>query len=97
MVWTDDEIAAYKPLDYPPLNFLYQNWEISRYNPEERARFLAEDVLNLGMTDHDLLMRVAAESGKAEALRLLEEMVVAGHEAKIRDVAEKIGVPLEID
>ncbi len=95
MTWTDQEIAAYHPLDYPPLNLLYQDREISRYNPEERARFLADVVLRLGMTDHDLLMRVAASQGKAEALRLLEEMVVAGHGAQISKVADNIGLPLE--
>lgn len=49
------------------------------------------------MTDHDLLRRIAAASGKAEALRVLEEMVVAGHEAKIREVTANIGIPLELD
>lgn len=77
MVWTKQEIDSYKAIDNPKLDVLYEALGIHKYDPEARAKYLAEDVLKLTMTDHEIVMSRAAEKGKGAALNLLEEMLLA--------------------
>ncbi|HLD15572.1 MAG TPA: hypothetical protein VJB94_03255 [Candidatus Nanoarchaeia archaeon] len=76
MIWTKEEIGSYTPIESKKLVELYEGLGINKYDPEKRAEFLAEK-LQLTMTDHDVIMRTAAEKGKPAALNLLEEMVLA--------------------
>ena len=77
MVWSEEEIEIYRQVSSPKLDDIYAQVGIHPTNPEERARYLAEDVLGLGMTDHDLVMRTAKQDGRPAALNLLEEWAVA--------------------
>ena len=76
MAWTDEEITAYQQINSLILDNYYSEACISKNNPEERAKYLAENILNLNMTDHDIIMRTAAKTGKPKALNLLEELVI---------------------
>ena len=67
-VWTPEEIAAYKLRS--GMDLFYQQHGVGA-SPEQRAEFLAE-YLKLTMTDHDALMRAAAERGHAYALSTME-------------------------
>ena len=66
---------AYAPRECKPLQDLYDKKGISG-NPEERARYLAEDVLKLSCSDHAYLIRIAKEEGNAAALNFLEELTI---------------------
>ena len=57
IVWTEVERNAYKQIHDSNLAKLYSDSGIPQDDPEERARYLAEEVLPLTATDHDLLMR----------------------------------------
>ena len=76
MVWTEEEIAAYQPLNDPRIVGLYSTVGIPQADPERRAEYLAVEVLNLGMTDHAVIMGVAAKDGRPAALNLLEKIFV---------------------
>lgn len=78
-LWKTEEIAQYKPRDNVQLKKMYENRGIPKTNPEERARFLAEEVLGLTQTDHDSVMRTAKEKGRAEALNYLEDMFIISY------------------
>ena len=95
MVWTNEEITAYEPLDYAPLQKLYRDKGLSIYNPEARAKFLVEEVLRLTMTDHDIVMRTAKAEGRASALRLLEGIVASVHREGVKPFSETI-LPLQL-
>lgn len=77
MVWTDSEIREYKPRMYERVQEIYEIAGIPTSNPEERAKYLAEEVLQLTMLDHEALMRKAHKEGRAATLNLLEDMAVA--------------------
>ncbi|MAG02484.1 hypothetical protein CMI42_04045 [Candidatus Pacearchaeota archaeon] len=79
MTWSNAEISDYKQLGDPILYDLYAKAGIPKTKPEERARFLGEDVLGDGltMTDHDLISRKAAKDGKPAALNLSEEIAIS--------------------
>ena len=94
-LWTAEDIAGYTPRDYEPLTELYTKENISRDKPEARAQYLAETVLDgLTMVDHEILMRTASGCGRPASLNMLEDWVMAAHEAKIEWVKKNISVPL---
>ena len=95
-MWSSEEVGRYRPREYEPLQKLYDKYHLSRESPWERAEFLAENVLHLGMTDHDLLMRDAAANGRAHALNMLEDMVIANHRKLRKEVLTDIPVPISI-
>lgn len=76
MIWTETDIASYHPRFNRRLYMLYGHARISSRDPERRTAYLAEKVLRLTMTDHDLLGRIAKEEGKAKALEHLEKWVL---------------------
>ena len=82
MVWTAEEISAYIPPVTHPLSSLYRMASIDAGDPEKRAQYLAEKVLQLTLTDHDLLMRMAKEKGRVSALQDLEQMFLSCVEGK---------------
>jgi len=77
MAWTQEEIDEYAMLRKHELGPLYAAAKIPTNEPEKRARYLAEDVLNLTATDHDVIMTMATSQGKAKSLVMLESMVLA--------------------
>jgi len=78
MVWTSEEIKTYAQVGSAFLDGVYAADGKTPDDPEERARYLAEEVLGgLTMTDDELLMRVAADEGRPAALNLLEGMVLS--------------------
>jgi len=77
MAWTEQEIKEYGKIRMRELGPLYATAGININNPEERARYLAEDVLKLTMTDQDIIMSIAKERGKAQALKELEITVLS--------------------
>ncbi|MBA7552664.1 hypothetical protein ES705_45234 [subsurface metagenome] len=76
MVWSEKENLQYKKIRKRELGPLYAMKGIPLDNPEARAEYLAEKVLNLQMTDHDVIMRMANKEGRAIALKFLEDMVI---------------------
>ncbi len=76
MTWSEKEVLAYEPVNNHLLDGVYSDSGIPPTNPEERTRYLAEEVLELGRTDYDLIMRTAKEEGRHVALNLLEEMAI---------------------
>ena len=95
MVWTQPEIDVYEPRDYAPLRNLYKTESIAHSDPEKRAQYLSEKVLNLTQTDHEVVMRTAHEKGRVAALNLLEDMVISEHQHRLNVLRETIPVPLE--
>ena len=89
-LWTDEEKRKYVPRDYTQLNKLYEGAKIPVGEPEGRAQFLAEEVLGLGMFDHDLNMRTASLEGRAAALNQLEDWVIAMHKKAIQEAIDSI-------
>ena len=77
MVWTRKEKKEYAPIKNSKIRKIYRNAGLVDADPEQRAKYLAETYLSLGMTDHDVIMRTAKEEGRAKALNLLEQMAVA--------------------
>ncbi len=96
-MWSKLERGKYvsQAKDYEPLRKLYEAHGLPETDPEARAKFLAEDVLQVTMTDHDLLMRTASYDGRAASLVLLEDMVIANHKEKIERCKAEITVPLD--
>lgn len=76
MEWTQEEVRGYRQIPSSTLDGLYAREGILASDPQRRAEYLAEEVLNLGMIDHDVVMRTAHEKGRAKALNLLEEMAL---------------------
>ena len=74
-LWTQKEIKEYKPLINLFLSDIYYQAKLPRTNPESRAQYLAETILSLTMTDHEVLM---SQPSRAAGLNLLEQMVLAG-------------------
>ena len=95
-MWTQPEIKQYvdQARSYAPLARLYEEQCLQSKHAEARARFLAEVVLELTPTDHDVIMRTASAEGRAAGLLELEDMVIAYHTKKIEEVKEKIPVPV---
>ncbi|MBT4824323.1 hypothetical protein HN695_02120 [Candidatus Woesearchaeota archaeon] len=93
-MWSTEEVGRYEPRSYEPLTRLYDKYHLSRESPWERAEFLAENVLSLTMTDHDFLMRDAGANGRAHALNMLEDMVIAGHGKLMEEIKIDIPVPI---
>ncbi|NQU78973.1 hypothetical protein HQ545_04355 [Candidatus Woesearchaeota archaeon] len=77
MVWTQEETEIYGQIPSPKLDRIYGEAGIPESQPEQRAKYLAEHVLNMGMTDHDLIMRTAKKQGRHVALNMLEKMVIS--------------------
>ena len=75
--WTKKEIDIYQEFSNKKIEILYASTKLPMENPADRARFLVEDILKLGMTDNELIMKVASNFGKPIALRLLENMAVS--------------------
>ncbi len=88
--WTIAEVKAYEPRAYLPLQRLYREKGYDMLVPSYRAQYLAETVLRLDMTDHDVIMRYAKEHGRAAALNLLEDMVIASHKRLVKNTTENI-------
>ena len=91
-MWRLQEIQGYKPREYKPLLDLYDRYGLSDALPERRAEFLAENVIDLTATDHEVLMRKAGEGGRASALNLLEDMVIEQHRERIRRETSEINL-----
>ena len=70
--WAQDEISAYTPVDYAPLQRLYEERGIPASDPFARATLLA-DVLALNYAEQIGLAAALIEKGKAAALNHLEE------------------------
>jgi hypothetical protein len=68
MAWTEKEIKEYKELYNTDkdiiLRSVYLQAKIPADKPEERTKYLAEHILNLTMTNHDVIMGLAKERGK---------------------------------
>ncbi|MFT4302930.1 MAG: hypothetical protein ACMXYG_00030 [Candidatus Woesearchaeota archaeon] len=94
-MWTDEDKKRYIPRDYEPLVNLYKEHKLPIYKPEERAKFLTEQVLSLREVDIKLVKTVDKEMGKGAVLNLLEDMVVTLHEEAINAVKTKIPMPLK--
>ena len=67
MTWTEEEIEKYNEIRLTDVEPLYKDAGIPLDNPEERARYLTEDVLKLTMTDHDVIMSMAKKEGESVA------------------------------
>ncbi|MCK4552617.1 hypothetical protein KAT80_00235 [Candidatus Pacearchaeota archaeon] len=76
MVWTRNEIREYQPRDNEKLIKLYRRNNLSTEDPEGIAKFLAENYLGFTMTDHDLVMRKAANEGRPATLNFMEDMAI---------------------
>lgn len=83
-----------KARGYEPLQRLYEEHGLPNTDPATRARFLAEDVMQFTMTDHDLVMRTAHEKGRAEGLLQIEDILIANHQISDK---ETISVPLDLE
>ena len=77
MVWTTEEIKGYRQVENKGLDGIYAKANIPSSNPEERARYLAEEVLDLKMIDHEIIMKTAAEDGRPESLNMLERWAIS--------------------
>ena len=77
MVWTTEEIQSYRQIESKELDGIYAKVNIPSSNPEERARYLAEEVLDLKMIDHEIIMKTAAEDGRPESLNMLERWAIS--------------------
>jgi len=83
-MWDEDEIKNYRQVDYAPLQELYASMGIPKTDPERRAEFLTEDVIDLTHADQDAIMLTAASLGNDIGLNGLEQMAIALHkEGKI--------------
>jgi len=81
MLWTDHEIQTYRlgrnsDIDLRILYMQAPGGPILNSNPEKRAKYLAENVLHLSLTDHDVIMRLAEEKGRPAALKFLEQLTI---------------------
>ena len=76
MTWTEEEIRRYRNCREQRLGSFYASAGLGIEEPEKRAEYLAEK-LNLTPTDHDVVMRASLKEGKAEGLRMLEQMAIA--------------------
>lgn len=76
-LWTKEEIEGYQQVVNESLSRLYALAGIPVSDPERRAEYLCEEVLNLTKIDHEVVMRKAKSEGRLAALTLAEEMVVA--------------------
>ena len=76
-LWTKEEIEGFQQVLNEGLSHLYKETGIPADDPERRARYLAEEILDLTMVDHEVVMRKAKSEGRPAALNLLEEMAVA--------------------
>lgn len=86
--WKEEEIEAYQTFDHELLALLYDNAILPREEPWKRAEYLTEGVLQITMTDYDLLGQIAKEKGRHEALNLLEKYVVEDLEGIDNPIAE---------
>ncbi len=80
MAWTQRDMQSYRPLKDDYLNKLYTDAKIPENDPEGRAKYLAEDVLGLTMTDHGIVMRTTFEKGRPAALNMLERWAIIGRD-----------------
>ncbi|MBI4153122.1 hypothetical protein HY497_01245 [Candidatus Woesearchaeota archaeon] len=78
--WTEAEAAAYKPRENHYLQSLYEIPGLPPTDPEGRAQFL-ESELTLTRADRILIKR-ETKNGRHIGLALLEDLVVAAHEAQ---------------
>jgi len=76
MDWTSEEKEKYKGIREMELGSLYAQEGIPIDKPEIREIFLQESVLNLDDEDYNLLLEKNKKNGKAEALQMLEELVI---------------------
>lgn len=72
-MWTEKEVSSYRPRMHAL--GLYESKGLADAHPEQRAEFMS-DYLGLTMTDHDVIMRLAAGNGRPVALNLMEDMIV---------------------
>lgn len=95
MVWTQPEINDYLRLrtKYNPLEKFYEENGIEESDVEKKSKYLIENVLNLTMTDEDLLNRTIHNEGRARGLIFLEELVKSSNEEFIRQIKNKINTP----
>jgi hypothetical protein len=77
--WTEDEKKSYEQLSSRRLDSLYKNANIPRTEPEKRAQYLMERVLELTTKDQDLINQIVVNEGRDRALNILEQMVLAKH------------------
>ena len=95
MIWTQPEINDYLGLrtKYNPLEKFYEENGIEESDVEKKSKYLIENVLNLTMTDEDLLNRTVHNEGRARGLIFLEELVKSSNEEFIRQIKNKINTP----
>ncbi len=79
-VWTEPDVANYRQIEDPALSSLYEQAGLAEAGPEERARYLVEEFLNLTMTDDSAIMRMAAVQGLPKAMNALEQLALAAAE-----------------
>ena len=91
-MWTKPEIDEYlaKAREYEPLRLLYEKAGMDSI--QDRAKYLAETVLKLTMSDQDMVMRHTNEKGRPAGLLLLEDMVIAEHQDEISRLSKEINV-----
>jgi len=77
------------------LRGLYRKAGIPKNRLSERAKYLAETVLNLKLVEQDLINRIAKKKGRAVALNFLEDMVILQHQRLIEETEQTIPVPLK--
>jgi len=74
--WTDEEKADYLEVKDERLGSLYATVRIPVTEPEARARYLSETLLDLGSTDADAIMSIASGKGRPAALQALERIAI---------------------
>ncbi|MFH1682180.1 MAG: hypothetical protein ABIA37_00125 [Candidatus Woesearchaeota archaeon] len=83
MAWKIKEKWRYQPIDYQPLEILYDCHDLPSSNPEAREEFLKREIpLNL-FVNKEYLMITRIRRGNDGALNLLEEAVIQAHQEKV--------------
>ena len=74
--WQPHEVEDYRQVKSEYLDELYAARDILTTDPEERARYLTEDVLDLNAGDRKACEVIAADRGRPFALNQLEELAI---------------------
>ena len=93
-MWTTPEINQYLELrnKYDPLEKLYKQMKIEEDDVENKSKYLIGYVLNLTMTDEDLLNCTIHNEGRAKGLIFLENLVMSSHKEIVKKQTENIDV-----
>lgn len=88
MAWTDEEIRKYRPRDYAPLRKMYEQAGLSEKEPDKIVAYLMKNTPPSTSLCRALIL-ISENYGKAAALNLLEEVVIAEHgEPKSKRIGE---------